>query len=388
MALFNISPSEAVLIGCCMGEYLEARQDNEYANVLYFFWKWLSPFVPNFETTTRTQITENELPFDIEWEKFGDRSIALDENDPGVFYEKSEREGIIRTKYERSKNSLLDHLCDLVDPFVVKSFNDQARFPSREEGLKTRRCEELILGEMAGLYKRWEDSECASYETGAVLVKLTSGMQTPKSPDDKDAVFKAVKRLISENAAEDYFSIGQLFGKTSATLERWKESWYIDIDPPTAHLVGAENRKESWYSDKPTGYRMGAEYRNEKRMWSDRQDQVLTSEYRANIRSLLKAGLVQESWHAAALLKGELDREKFAINPCGLDDELRAGFCLAEARAAIWFALGTLLGSLKDADGAARERDLRSLTPRPYMLTSRAFGGTDCRAYSHSRTTI
>jgi hypothetical protein len=89
MALFNISPSEAVLIGCCMGEYLEARQDNEYANVLYFFWKWLSPFVPNFETVTTTSITEDELPQDLKWDvvayKESDRGcLAIDPRDGAV----------------------------------------------------------------------------------------------------------------------------------------------------------------------------------------------------------------------------------------------------------------------------------------------------------------
>ncbi len=53
-------------------------------------------------------------------------------------------------------------------------------------------------------------------------------------------------------------------------------------------------------------------------------------------------------------------------------DGLREMLCLAEARAAIRFALGTLLGRLADVDDAARERDRRSLTPRPYLLSSRA----------------
>jgi hypothetical protein len=189
------------------------------------------------------------------------------------------------------------------------------------------------------------------FQADVFNVQVTSFMQTPESPDDADAVLKAVNRLISENAAEDYFSIGQLFGKTSATLERWKDKWN---------------------SDPILDYQLGVEYRNDRRMWSYRQDQVLTSEYRANVRSLLGARLVQECWHAAALLKGELDREEFTTDECDSTSLLRAGLCLAEARAAIWFALGTLLGSLKGVDGAAQERDQRSLTPRPYLLTSRA----------------
>ena len=49
MTLFNISPSEAMLIGVCVGEYLEAKHDNDGANMLHFLLKRLRPFVPTLE---------------------------------------------------------------------------------------------------------------------------------------------------------------------------------------------------------------------------------------------------------------------------------------------------------------------------------------------------
>ena len=108
--MFNISPSEAVLIGRCMGEYIEARQDNEYANVLHFFWKWLSPVVPNFETSTTTPIAQDELPIELEWDEIGgDRSLAIDPGDPRVYYERTTT-GITRTQWDRPRSSLLTFL--------------------------------------------------------------------------------------------------------------------------------------------------------------------------------------------------------------------------------------------------------------------------------------
>jgi hypothetical protein len=348
MALFNISPSEAVLIGCCMGEYLEARQDNEYANVLQFFWKWLSPVVPNFETSTTTPITEDELPQGLEWQKSDRGFLALDAGDGTVFYEKC-ASGITCTRCERTRSSLLNLLADLVDPFVTKSFNDNARFPSHENLARARQGEDNLRGVMKYLSEHGEDDP---FEADIFMAHVASTIQTPNSPDDTAAVLETINRLISENAIEDYFLIGRLFGKTSATLERWEQSLYSD--PFFCYLPEAE-------------------YRNEKRMWSYRKDQVLTDEYHANVKSLLGARLVQECSHAVSVLRVESNRavstEYDEPNPVGL---LRAGLCFAEARAAIWFALGNLLGTLRGVDNAARERDLRSLTPRPYMLSSRA----------------
>ena len=119
----------------------------------------------------------------------------------------------------------------------------------------------------------------------------------------------------------------------------------------------------------------GAEYRNGERLWQGRSDQVLTDDYHTNVKTLLGATLVRECSHAAAILGAEarrsvVSRECDERGPTG--DGLREMLCLAEARAAIRFALGTLLGRLADVDDAARERDRRSLTPRPYLLSSLA----------------
>ena len=360
MALFNISPSEAVLIGCCMGEYLEARQDNEYANVLHFFWKWLSPVVPNFETSTTTAIRQDELPLDLEWTEFGgDRSLAIDARDPRIYYERTATE-TTRTQWDRPQSSLLDLLGDLVDQFVSKSNRDELRFPTNAG----RTVALLHREQVASLGRRVDELEADSFEFAEYLhnfkVSIESGFVTPESPDNVEAVIAAVKRLMSENATEEYYLVGQLFGKTSATIERWERSLYHDP-------FGV-------YCSFPP-----AEYRNKERLWSLREDRVLTDDYHSNVRELLGAGLVRGCAHAAAILAAEASRSVVSLNwdpeyrngPT-LMDGLVAMLCPAEARKAVWFALGFLLGTLRDVDDAARERDRRSLAPRPYLLSSRA----------------
>jgi hypothetical protein len=350
MSVFNISPSEAVLIGCCIGEYVEARQDTEYANVLHFFWKWLSPVVPNFEASTTAPITEDELPKDIAWRAIGNRTFAIDAEDTRLLYEKTTG-GITRTHWDRPRSSLLDLLGDLVSHFVVKSPRDRLRFPSPEDHAEARLLEERVQTLVGAFENASLNLDIDSLEAiDGMRVNLASEYQTPELPDNMEAVLDVINHVMVKNATEDYFSIGKSFGETAATLERWERSLFED--PIFCYVPGAE-------------------YRGGKRMWS--KDRVLSDEYRANVKRLLQARLVQECWHASAVLRVESDREALTeYDECDPLGGIRAGLCLAEARTAIWFSLGTLLGTLKDVDNAARERDRGSLTPRPYMLGSRA----------------
>ncbi len=352
-----------------MGEYLEARQDNEYANVLRFFWKWLSPVVPNFEISTTTPIHQDELPLDLEWTEIGgDRSLAMDKEDPSVHYERTKTE-ITRTQWDRQKSSLLDLLGDLVDHFVAKSSQDELRFPTNVG--RTRAL--LVRERVASLVRRVDEMEPASFDVAESLYDLkVSGESlfvTPESPDNEEAVIAAVKRLMSENATEEYYLVGQLFGKATATMERM-EQLFCDYS-------------RAYYRDLSRLYDDGTsppgEYRNGKRLWSFRHEEVLTSDYYYNVRDLLGQRLVRECSHAAAILGAEAARFETLESrepDDGQVDVLIKGrtrlLRLAEARKAVWFVLGTLLGTLRDVDDAAQERDRSSLTPRPYLLSSRA----------------
>ena len=208
-----------------IGEYLEARQDNEYANVLHFFWKWLSPVVPNFETSTTAPISQKELRPDLEWFEIDDRSTAMDPQDTRVYYERIGAE-ITRTQWDRQKSSLLDLLGGLVDPFVAKSSQDELRFPTN-----VGRTDALLHHEqVASLRRKVGEIEPASFDAAESLyglrVSIESRFATPESADKEDAVIAPVTRLVSENATEKYYLVGQLFGRTSGPWWRWEQSLY------------------------------------------------------------------------------------------------------------------------------------------------------------------
>ena len=131
---FNISPSEAVLIGCCVGEYLEAKQDNDHANFLYFMLKRLRPFVPSLEITRTTTLPDSDPAlFGVEWVALGEYGdIGFSESDPACMFRK-EAETVTKTTWDCSRKSLVDLLYDLVKPFVGKSLRETFQLPAPDE---------------------------------------------------------------------------------------------------------------------------------------------------------------------------------------------------------------------------------------------------------------
>ena len=134
MASFNISPSEALLIGCCVGEYLEAKHDNDHANFLYFLLKRLRPFVPSMERVETTTLPDTACVLqDIEWEPLGENAeIGFSEAEPNTVFRKS-AETVEVTRWDCSRKSLIDLLYDLAEPFVTKSLRDEFQMPRRWE---------------------------------------------------------------------------------------------------------------------------------------------------------------------------------------------------------------------------------------------------------------
>jgi hypothetical protein len=170
-----------------------------------------------------------------------------------------------------------------------------------------------------------------------------------------------VNRLISANTTEKYFHVGQLFGRTAATLERWARLLH--------HGLGELDSVSQFRVD----------YRDGKCLWAVRDEHGLTEEYHDNVKALLGEKLVQECWHAATALSNEASRVVSGggyyddpLDPTGPAYLLQDALSLAEARATIRFALGNLLGALREVDDAAQERDRRSLTPRPHLLNAGA----------------
>jgi hypothetical protein len=124
-----------------------------------------------------------------------------------------------------------------------------------------RRTGALLYWEQMASLGNWADGiEPDSFDVAEALydlrVSTESRFVTPKSPDNEEALRVAVNRLISENATEEYFSVGQSFGKTSATMERWEQSLY---DGRVDAVLECAT------------YLPGTEYRNGKRLWWHRR---------------------------------------------------------------------------------------------------------------------
>lgn len=340
MTIFAISASEALFIGCAMGEYTEARQDNEFANVLHFFWHWLSPLVTNFEEQDSEPVSGDEIPNDLQWLELADRSIAVSRSHPEAIYTATDSV-IVRTLWRRPRSSLLDLLYDLVSPHVKRSQQDSLRFWTPEE----RASNEFRMTFLRRTQDMWVPDDW-SPEWHEARYSMESLLSTPVSPDDLDAVRNCVTELITANSMGGYFGAGRLFGRVTATVQR--------ITAADIHDLGGD-------------YCTQQELRNGRPMWRSRSYSELTRNYQARIREVLSNKLVQQSFYAVAILNSELSR---VITADEGSPYLRPSGPQAHARVSL--ALGSLLGLLRDVDEESIRRDSRALVPRIYMLSSKA----------------
>jgi hypothetical protein len=225
MGVFNIFPSEALLIGCCVGEYLAAKQDNDHANFLYFLLKRLRPFVPSLEQETTTNLPDTHPVLeDIDWQSFGEIGhIGFSDTDPTCVFRKH-AETITMTTWDCSRKSLIDLLYDLVEPFVVKSLREIFQMPAL--------CQRRLAFEVEPGYRETLDLCCQGcYDADGVLTKSLSVYQTPRHTDDTPSLIGAIETLIAHNRFQDEYDVGRLFGGVFAELERWNLGICQQVNP-------------------------------------------------------------------------------------------------------------------------------------------------------------
>ncbi len=342
ISLFIIKPSEALLIGCAVREYLEAKGDNEYANILYFLSKRLRPFVPILDTETTTEIPASECDSEtIRWTTLNEEcEIGLSLNDHNCVYRRYS-DMITKTTWDSSRRSLLDLLGDLLEPFVSKSFRDIVQFPS--------------LGEK-GLSQEIDLICTFDYKDP---VGFLSRFQTPEQPDDTDGVVCAIGELINHDL-NDFgmiYKAGQSFGQLFAELERWHlgvcREWFAQAK--IFRRSGPLIKQEAW-----TQF-LDNEYRNGEYLWIDTSGEEARRRCNESIERVLSRGCVQKCPHAEMSL---LNLREAQVG-FGNDESLQ----LLAAKAMASLALGAVLGSMYAGDEEALAKNAASPTPRMFTLS-------------------
>jgi len=127
MSMFIISPSESLLIGLCLEEYLQARDDYPLTSFLRLVPERLRPFVPSMQVVERP-VAEEDLPADIEWRELLGEASGFCPSSRETFCRKDSGK-IVHVSRDRSRKSLIDLLVHLVYDHVGKSPLDKLVFP-------------------------------------------------------------------------------------------------------------------------------------------------------------------------------------------------------------------------------------------------------------------
>ncbi|MHB8970040.1 MAG: hypothetical protein ACYC3X_10230 [Pirellulaceae bacterium] len=192
------------------------------------------------------------------------------------------------------------------------------------------------------------DPLCEELEEDFPLrVSLISKTNTPARPDDVDSVDRENKRLVADgrNAFDTTVEDGVLLGKAMATLERW----------------GSEVARGT-----VTGSSEDLAYRQDKPLWSTSVTS-LTEEYRVNIDKLAGRDVCRRCSHVMTLLEQERSRI-IAYFETSMVTLLK----LSKARAALSFVMGELVGTMREADDEAFQKDAASPMPRLFMMSPQA----------------
>lgn len=336
MQHFIISPSEAFLIGCCVGEYREARRDNEYADFPYFLITRLRPFVPDLVTVT-SSIATDEVPHGLEW--FENEAIGIAFDDSAVYRRQCEQ--VTKTSWNRSRKTLVDLIAELIFPYVAWSRFAQSALPL--PGME--KAGQIGLFSIEWLYNTDDDVNG---------IAVQSLLYTPTKPDNEDELTAAIEALIrdEQNNLLRTYQDGQIYGKLLAAVERVKVTYltYFSLE---------EN--EPWYFD----------YRNGDLLWRPFDfDDDLWRDYHRAVDEVAECGISAKLSHVRTICENERQRTEPNTS------EITLGYASSVARAecAVRTAVGIVLGSFRDEDNEAHWRNARSAVPRAFIL------GTDANA--------
>src|SRR5260370_34907904 len=103
--LFNIAPTEALIIGCFFEEYLYVRKHEPYWPFLDVIRSRIEPFIPDLKQTTSVQISASDVPSDILWNGGEVDEYGVSAAYPNTLFVRNER-GVFRQVVDASRHNL------------------------------------------------------------------------------------------------------------------------------------------------------------------------------------------------------------------------------------------------------------------------------------------
>lgn len=368
MSSFIVWPSEAVLIGMFLEEYLQARQCYDRTSVLDFIDSHLRSFVPDMTKYSTPAVAEDELPPDVNWISEsqdelppdacwkGESEVAISLSTQRVFFKSGDaiREHMI---VDSTRKSLADLVRSLVFPYAGKSLFDEAPCLPAEFQYLTDLTEWDLrkftnkLHQTKQSLTSWtgDPQEAHEFEQGVEAisswVEVLKKWVERREVDDAQAIEREVVRLIAENDLTPLFCLGRIFGRVLADCHRCDCCW-ISLWPEEEAVRRREIDWGEWYM----------------------QPYQFFASYDKNLNELRGKSEIKSLSYAPLVIDRELARS--ASDKIGIGEGTpRAGLArTAQIRMLVGMIASELIASLRDADKEASQRDAASGTPREVAM--------------------
>lgn len=375
--MFPVAPSEALLLGLCLGEYLLYQRVWEAPPRRYFIDVLLSrlhPHVPSLRESRSQSIDSSQIPDDVVWPHPDHKVFGWAVSVPGRLFHQFNDGKAEAQWFDCTRRSLFDLLIRQLGDSL--SINRWERWFVADELTAPKCFFELI--------SRPEDTE---------WIRQRFGEESPAIVQER------IERLIQWNECGHVFAVGRDFGKLVYVLddfesfvwnveeekelflgelrgekqielfdqaekeacdefERWLvndffEIWRQDLSEEQLKAIVVEKRQEIFSrhheqaADDAEAWKPNGEFRPVKR-----------ADIGAAVQSLLRSGLIRQCTHAERLLQDILNGTKSPIFDTSRESDLtlywtsriRTISQVANARMVIWLAFGEVLGVLRDSD--------------------------------------
>lgn len=401
-----IAPSEALLLGLCVGEfqcYAEERRFPPRKGFLDILRDRLEPHIPPFRKERRLAITPDRLPKDIQWNAEDWGGWGFSSGSKEKFYVELSDSSHVEVTLDWSRLSLFDLLILELGEHIGMSHGDRVMFPP------TRRYGEL--------WQRFIEEE-------VTRSRLTPSPPCEKSSDDISEIETSIGRLIAKNECTHIFEVGRLFGRLVHSIDDFERYvWHIDEERDnyvSDRVVAEMERLEDEVSERQSVEfrewieqevkKLGtnpSELTGEERVaWKRRIEEKVqelqdsgeeeidpdgvidptqfaedfcpakTAKMGHLVELLIEKDIVRRCARAEGVLKSLLTPLKVPRFDANDVSDLesyhpaqRATIAdVAYSRMVIWLAFGELLGVLRDADSEAGIADATSMTPRAFQL--------------------
>lgn len=336
--IFFVAPSEAILLGLCLGEYLEMRKTLGSLSFTQVQGARIDPFVPELTNYHRTSIHYSDLPTDLEdvAPPFSNVSVGRRSAEPNVTYG-IDADGAYRRTFSFRKNFswllrvyLSSHIGypDWYRPVLQKMAHDDFDF--------------LAITAEIGAHETQLGTDSGSYYGQF---------------DDPENIEKSILRLIQFNNVERFFELGRCFGILNAGVQQ-----YLDASDERSFFEAflTVTRAYSKIIETPEIKQSSVAYSAIQALWN-----IFHHEFNACMTLIVRDG---DSLGIPKFNELRDEQKRQVLDACrqrtaGQED---AASTLKINQHMLWIAFGEILGVIRDLDQDAKEQDAASVMPRAF----------------------